>query len=201
MARKIDFVIDGTTYNSGLAKVDRKKIYGWSKVAVFDEADSECKLAGIADGSIVLPSGSTALVKLGDSGEYVSGKELVGVDSEGRQVEMVPSVYDAPVELKEAALEEYMSLAVKTVYQLDIEEGKDALLKELSDGKTYYFVFNYRADFEGDDAFLISNGTDVFAIVGQIADFEFIGLNDNEQELAVDESETEAEDDLDFAMF
>ena len=45
-------------------------------------------------------------------------------------------------------------MAVKTVYQLNIEENKEALLGELNEGKIYYFVFNYREDYEGDDAFL-----------------------------------------------
>ena len=73
------------------------------------------------------------------------------------------------------------------------------MLADLNSGKLYYFVFNYRADYEGDDAFLISNGNDVFAITGMKSDFEFIGLEDNEQELVPEE--TQVEDDLDFAMF
>ena len=50
-------------------------------------------------------------------------------------------------------------------------------------------------------AFLISNGTDVFAITGMRTDLEFIGLEDNEQELVSEETEAVEEDDMDFAMF
>ena len=102
--------------------------------------------------------------------------------------------------LREATLDEYLAMAVKSVYQLQIDENKEDLINELNDGKIYYFVFNYRADYEGDDAFLVSNGTDVFAITGMSSELEFIGLEDNEQEL-VTEDTAEVEDDMDFAMF
>jgi hypothetical protein len=199
MARKADLLINGQSILAELKKVDRKKIYGWSTIEVFDENGSKCKLSGLAEGQHVLPSGSTALVSLNSKGEAISKSTLIGINSEGKKVEKVPSIYDQKVMLREATIDEYLSMAVKSVYQLQIDENKDALLKELNNGKIYYFIFNYRADYEGDDAFLISNGTDVFAITGMKSDFEFIGLEDNEQELVPEENQVE--DDLDFAMF
>ena len=200
MARKAEFSINGQIVMAELKKVDRKKIYGWSTIDVFDEKGSKCKLAGLAEGQFVMPSGSTALVSLNLKGEAVSKSLLVGVDSAGKKVEKVPSIYDQKVMLREATLDEYLSMAVKSVYQLQIDENKEDLINQLNDGKIYYFVFNYRADYEGDDAFLISNGTDVFAITGMSSELEFIGLEDNEQEL-VTEDTAEVEDDMDFAMF
>ena len=200
MARKAEFSINGQSIMAELKKVDRKKIYGWSTIEVFDENGSKCKLAGLAEGQFVMPSGSTALVTLNTKGEAVSKSTLVGVDSDGKKVEKVPSIYDEKVMLREATIDEYLSTAVKSVYQLQVDENKEALLNELNNGKVYYFVFNYRADYEGDDAFLISNGTDVFAITGMSTDHEFIGLEDNEQELVPEETEA-VEDDMDFAMF
>jgi len=200
MARKAEFSINGNSVKAELKKIDRKKIYGWSTIDVFDEKGSKCKLAGLAEGQFVMPSGSTALVSLNLKGEAVSKSSLVGVDSAGKKVEKVPSIYDQKVILREATLDEYLAMAVKSVYQLQIDENKEDLINELSDGKIYYFVFNYRADYEGDDAFLVSNGTDVFAITGMSSELEFIGLEDNEQEL-VTEDTAEVEDDMDFAMF
>jgi hypothetical protein len=200
MARKAEFSINGHSVKAELKKIDRKKIYGWSTIDVFDEKGSKCKLAGLAEGQFVMPSGSTALVSLNLKGEAVSKSLLVGVDSAGKKVEKVPSIYDQKVMLREATLDEYLAMAVKSVYQLQIDENKEDLINELNDGKIYYFVFNYRADYEGDDAFLISNGTDVFAITGMSSELEFIGLEDNEQEL-VTEDTAEVEDDMDFAMF
>jgi hypothetical protein len=202
MARKAEFLINGKSIIAELKKVDRKKIYGWSTIEVCDESGSNCKLASLAEGQYVMPSGSTALVTLNSKGEAVSKSELVGVDSLGKKVEKVPSIYDEKVMLREATVDEYLSMAVKSVYQLEIEENKETLLNELSIGKIYYFVFNYRADYEGDDAFLISNGTDAFAVTGMSADLEFIGLEDNEQELVPEENEAVEDDgDIDFAMF
>jgi len=200
MARKAEFSINGHSVKAELKKIDRKKIYGWSTIDVFDEKGSKCKLAGLAEGQFVMPSGSTALVSLNLKGEAVSKSSLVGVDSAGKKVEKVPSIYDQKVILREATLDEYLAMAVKSVYQLQIDENKEDLINELSDGKIYYFVFNYRADYEGDDAFLVSNGTDVFAITGMSSELEFIGLEDNDQEL-VTEDTAEVEDDMDFAMF
>ena len=102
--------------------------------------------------------------------------------------------------LREASLDEYLSMAVKSVYQLQIGDNKESLLNELNSGKIYYFVFNYRADYEGDDAFLLSNENEVFAVTGISSDLEFIGLDEYEQELVINESEEE-DTDLDFAMF
>ena len=200
MARKSEFSINGHSVKAELKKIDRKKIYGWSTIDVFDEKGSKCKLAGLAEGQFVMPSGSTALVSLNLKGEAVSKSLLVGVDSAGKKVEKVPSIYDQKVMLREATLDEYLAMAVKSVYQLQIDENKEDLINELNDGKIYYFVFNYRADYEGDDAFLISNGTEVFAITGMSSELEFIGLEDNEQELVTDDT-AEVENDMDFAMF
>ena len=200
MARKAEFSINGLSILAELKKVDRKKIYGWSTTEVFDQNGSKCTLAGLAEGQYVMPSGSSALVSLNAKGEAISKNTLVGVDSDGKKVEKVPSIYDQKVMLREATIDEYLSMAVKSVYQLQIDENKEALLKALNSGKIYFFVFNYRADYEGDDAFLISSGTDVFAITGMKSDLEFIGLEDNEQELVPEETQVE-EDDMDFAMF
>ena len=201
MGRKAEFSINGLSVMAELKKVDRKKIYGWSTIEVFDQNGSKCKLASLAEGQFVMPSGSSALVSLNAKGEAVSKSTLVGVDSAGKKVEKVPSIYDEKVMLREATIDEYLSTAVKSVYQLQMDENKEALLNELNNGKVYYFVFNYRADYEGDDAFLISNGTDAFAVTGMSADLEFIGLEDNEQELVPEEIEAVEDDDMDFAMF
>ena len=200
MAKQAEFIINGTSVMAELKKVDRKKIYGWSTLEIFDENGSKCKLASISDGVHVLPSGSSSLIKFNDKGETVSSSDLVGFNQKGEKVEKVPSVYDGKVELKESTIDDYLSLAVKTVYQLNMEDDT-TMLSELKDGKVFSFVFNYRADYEGDDAFLISNGETAFAVIGKIADLEFVGLNDNEKELVVNEEENSEEDELDFAMF
>ena len=143
MARQAEFLFSGKSIKAELKKVDRKKIYGWSTIEVYDENGSKCSLAGLSEGSYVMPSGSSSLVSLNSKGETVSKNTLVGVNLDGEKVEKVPSIYDQKVILREASIDEYLSMAVKTVYQLNIEENKEALLGELNEGKIYYFVFNY----------------------------------------------------------
>lgn len=204
MAKKAKFSFNGLSIEADLKKVDRKKIYGWSSIEVYDENKSKCKLAGLAEGKYILPTGSTSLVMLNTKGENISRSELVGLDRNGKRVDKVPSVYDRTVMLREATVDEYLSLSVKSVYQLNIEEKKEDILKVLNAGKIFYFVFNYREDYEGDDAYLISNENEVFAITGMLSEPEFLGLQDNEQELVeedIDDTEDAEEGDLDFAMF
>ena len=201
MARKAEFLLNGRTFMVELKKVDRKNIYGWSSIEVYDENGSKCDLAGLAEGKHIMPSGSTSLATLNSSGEAINKSELIGIDLAGNKVSLVPSIYDGKVMLREATIDEYLATAVKSVYQLQIDEDKEVLLEALSSDKIYYFIFNYSADFEGDDAFLLSNENEIFVIVGKSADLEFIGLEENEQELMPEETQDEVEDELDFAMF
>lgn len=201
MARKAEFSINGLSVMAELKKVDRKKIYGWSSIEAYDENGSKCNLAGLAEGKHIMPSGSTSLATLNSNGEAINKSELIGIDLAGNKVSLVPSIYDGKVMLREATIDEYLATAVKSVYQLQIDEDKEVLLEALSSDKIYYFIFNYSADFEGDDAFLVSNENEIFVIVGKSADLEFIGLEENEQELMPEETQDEVEDELDFAMF
>jgi len=89
MAKQAEFIINGASVMAELKKVDRKKIYGWSTVEVFDENGSKCKLASISDGVHVLPSGSSSLIKFNDKGETVSSSDLVGFNQKGEKVEKV----------------------------------------------------------------------------------------------------------------
>ena len=78
---------------------------------------------------------------------------------------------------------------------------KDELLKILSNSEIYHFYFNYRADYDADDAFLITNGQEIFIVVGKKADLDFIGLENKEEELPDDPDEEEIDnDEFDFSM-
>ena len=201
MARMASLKLNDKIFSAGFVKLDRKKIYGWSKVDIFDENDQICSLANISDGQYVLPSGSITLAGFNTKGEYVSKGSLVGVDDEGKKVEKVPSIFDEPAALKKADLDEFLSLNVKSVYQLGMEEGKEELLGLLEGGDIYHFPFNYRADYEADDAFLLTSAGEVFAVVGKQAELEYIGLENKEEEVPEKpEAEAPEDDDFDFGM-
>jgi len=201
MARMASLKLNDKIFSAGLIKLDRKKIYGWSKIDIFDDSDQGCTLASIADGQYVLPSGSITLAGFNPKGEYIAKSSLIGVDEEGKKVEKVPSVFDEPASLTKADLDEFLSLNVKSVYQLGMEEGKEELLGLLEGGDIYHFPFNYRADYEADDAYLLTSAGEVFAVVGKKAELEYIGLENKEEEVPEDpEVEDPEEDDLDFGM-
>ena len=201
MARAAALTLDNKTYAAGVVKLDRRKIYGWSVVDISDDDTQKCSLATIADGQYILPSGSITLGGFNTKGEYVPKSNLVGVDETGKKVEKVPSIFDQPAALTKADLDEYLSLNVKSVYQLALEEGKDELLGLLDGGDIYHFQFNYRADYEADDAYLVSNAGKVFAVVGKKAELEFIGLENKEEEVPEEPEAVDIEEDeFDFGM-
>ena len=201
MARTATLTMSDKSYSVGLKKLDRKKIYGWSKIDIFDDSDQACTLASIADGQYVLPSGSITLSGFNTKGEYISKSSLIGVDDAGKKVEKVPSIFDEPASLTKSDLDEFRSLNVKSVYQLGMEEGKEELLGLLEGGDIYSFPFNYRADYEADDAYLLSNAGEVFAVVGKKVELEYIGLENKEKEIPEEpEVEVSEEDDFDFGM-
>mgnify|MGYP001375908877 CR=1 FL=1 len=201
MARTANLVLENTTITVEFVKVDRRKLYGWTKLDIVDDNNNICSVASIADGHHILPSKSTTLVGFNEKNEYVSRSTLIGVDTDNKKVEKVPSIYDVPSSLEESTLDDYLSLNVKSVYQLNVSEGKDILLSKLASGNVYSFFFNYRADYEADDAFLIESNGNIFAVIGNKAHIEFIGLENKEEEIVdiVDEGQTE-EDEFDFGM-
>ena len=199
MARKVKFSLSDITLSGEIIKVNREKIYGWSEVEVYDKHSSKCELAGLVDGQYIIPSGYSSLVTLNEKGDTISKNELIGFDNSGNKVDLVPSIYDQEILLKESSIDEYLSLSVKSVYQLKIEEDKSNVIKKLN-GKVFYFVFNYRADFEGDDAFLITNENEIFIVTGKLTKFEFIGLEEGDKLLSHDSSVDE-DDEINFAMF
>ena len=200
MARKATLIFDKLSFSAEFVKVDRKKLYGWSKIVVNDKDKNPCSSASIADGSHILPSKSTTLQGFNEKGEYISRSNLVGVDLDNNLVEKVPSTYDIDTELKHSTLDKYFSLNVKSVYQLNVVENKEGLLNILKDKIVLTFSFNYRADYEADDAFILSSNEHIFVVVGTPASFEFIGLENKEEEVVELEEEQPTEDEFDFGM-
>ena len=199
MARKVKFNINDTLLESGIVKVDRSKLYGSSKKVVRDIKGNECVLSNLYNGDRILPKGSISQVLLDHEGMFVSRSALVGFNSNNEKVEKVSSIFSIDNNCKKVDLDEFLSVNVKSIYQLAIEEGDQEKWNILfANDEIYHFLFNYREDYEGDDAYLISNGKDLFITVGKKNDFEFL-----EQSNIVidDEEEEEIDDELDFSMF
>ena len=200
MGRKVSFKIQGDLLESEIVKVDRTKIYGSSEKIVLDINKEECVLSDLYEGSIILPKGSVGQVLIDDSGNSVSRSELIGFNLQGEKVEKVPSIFSIENNCKKVEIDDFISSSIKSIYQLNIDETQiESWKKYFLNDEVYLFEFNYREDYEGDDAFLISNEEGFFISVGKKNEFEFLELSNVSVEDT--DEDIEIEDDLDFSMF
>ena len=200
MGRKVSFKIEGSLLESEIVKVDRSKLYGTSEKIVYDSNKEECILSDLYEGSIILPRGSVGQVLIDENGNSVSRSELIGFNLQGKKVEKVPSIFSIENSCKKVKIDDFISSSIKSIYQLVIDDDQiESWKKYFTNNEVYLFEFNYREDFEGDDAFLISNEEGFFISVGKSNEFEFLELSNVTVEDT--DEDIEIEDDLDFSMF
>ena len=176
-------------------------MYGYSQIEVTDKDGNLCSLANItSDGRYILPSGCSGITTLDSQGNYISRTNMKVVDEEGNEAKPIPSVFEREqVRLEEASIDEYLSLNVKGIYQLNVEDGLEAILSLLNKGKIFKFNYNYRKGYETDDAFLLSAENTPFMIIGHVTNFEYVGLKSQIEE--IEEEEDDDFDDFDMGMF
>ena len=200
MGRKVSFKIEGSLLESEIVKVDRTKLYGTSEKIVYDTNKEECVLSDLYEGSIILPRGSVGQVLIDENGNSVSRSELIGFNLQGEKVEKVPSIFSIENNCKKVEMDDFISSSIKSIYQLVIDEDQiESWKKYFTNNEVYLFEFNYREDYEGDDAFLISNEEGFFISVGKSNEFEYLELSNVSVEDT--DEDIEIEDDLDFSMF
>ena len=200
MGRKVSFKIEGSLLESEIVKVDRTKLYGTSEKIVYDTNKEECVLSDLYEGSIILPRGSVGQVLIDENGNSVSRSKLIGFNLKGEKVEKVPSIFSIENNCKNVGIDDFISSSIKSIYQLVIDEDQiESWKKYFTNDEVYLFEFNYREDYEGDDAFLISNEDGFFISVGKSNEFEFLELSNVSVEDT--DEDIEIEDDLDFSMF
>ncbi len=202
MAKAIQFAVDKLKFAAALTKIDRDKVYGFIEVKVNDDKGNPCRMGSLLDdGRTLVLNGATAIKTVDVSFNELDKKELKVVYQDGKDAVLVPSSYEGEVSLTETTLDDLFNLEITSVYQLDIEDAaqKKSVTDYLADGKVARFVFNYRADYEGADAILISNRDGIFALTGRIIDFPYL-----ENKLApITETlveETIEEEEMDFGM-
>ena len=200
MGRKVSFKIEGSLLESEIVKVDRTKLYGTSEKIVYNTNKEECVLSDLYEGSIILPRGSVGQVLIDENGNSVSRSELIGFNLQGEKVEKVPSIFSIENNCKKVEIDDFISSSIKSIYQLVIDEDQiESWKKYFTNDEVYLFEFNYREDYEVDDAFLISNEEGFFISVGKSNEFEYLELSN----ISVEDTDEdiEIEDDLDFSMF
>jgi hypothetical protein len=199
MGKNINFVIDGKSWSAGISKVDRNKVYGHVEEVITDSNGELCTVASILDdGQTIIVSGATALKTVdSDNKEQIKTLNLDGSDAV-----LVPSSYDIDTVLTTGTLDDLFNLEITAVYQLlwDDETVKLDLINYLNTNKVLKFEFNYRADYEGADAVLISAQNQVFALTGKFLEFQYL---ENKQVILTEETDADVtvEDDaMDFGM-
>jgi hypothetical protein len=177
MAKAIQFVAGKLKFAAALTKIDRDKVYGFIEVKVNDDKGKPCIMGSLLDdGRTLVLNGATALKTVDTSFNELDKKELKVVYQDGKDAVLVPSSYEGEVNLTETTLDDLFNLEITSVYQLDFEDAdqKKIVSSYLAVGKVTRFVFNYRADYEGADAILVSNADGVFALTGRIIDFPYL---------------------------
>ena len=202
MAKAIQFVAGKLKFAAALTKIDRDKVYGFIEIKVNDDKGKPCIMGSLLDdGRTLVLNGATALKTVDSKYNELDKKTLKVVYQDGTDAVLVPSSSEGEVKLLECSMDDLFNLEISSVYQLDIEdaEQKKMVTNFLADGKVARFVFNYRADYEGADAIIISNANGIFALTGRIIDFPYL---ENKLTASISnlQEETIEEDGMDFGM-
>jgi hypothetical protein len=199
MAREIVVSVNGQDTNFTFSKLSRDKLYGKKKRLPIDQEGNPCSRGSLAlQGSMVIRSGMTAQGYFDESGIQLSRKDLVGLDSEGKELDKFERTLNLSQKATEADPTELLNLKVSSVYILKTENLDAGLKDMLAKGEIFSFPFNYSADYQLEKGFLIGNKNGYFALIGQMTEPEWIGY---ESVQTIIEEEEWEEDELDFDMF
>ena len=203
MAKAIQFIASKLKFAASLTKIDRDKVYGFIDEKVNDDNGNPCILGSLLDdGRTLVLNGATAIKTVDTLFNELDKTELKVVYQDGKDAVLVPSSYEEEINLTETTFDDLFNLEITSVYQLDFEDLalKTVVNDFLANGKVFRFVFNYRADYEGADAILISNPTGIFVLTGRIIDFSYLENKLTEvSENLVEETVVE-EEEIDFGM-
>lgn len=201
MAKALNIQINGRWFAMGTAKVERKKLYGWTELRALTPQGVVCHQAGLdAGGVTIVTKGSTKVGILREDGCWMDKAELTAVHADGTQAQVVASSFDAGINLdQKAPLEQLMDLIVTSAYQLS---GDDAALLATAVGQDIYtFPFSYRGGYEASMAYLLVAHDTPFILVGEQAQFDYISL---EEQGVLDDEDDDVldidEDELDFGL-
>lgn len=200
MAKEPIFKYKSSTYSASLVKLERDKVYGWTETKYRDSDDNLCTFMTLLDdGKTMLGTGALGLKSIDSQGNEIEKSTLIARYTDGSEAVLYSSVFDQETELDDSkSIYDYLDMDVKAVYQLRFTEGRKSLIDVLSEKKVLYFKFNYRAAYEQDDAFLISQGENIFAVIGRLTSFQYSTLD---IPTVFEDVAEESSDDLDFNMF
>lgn len=204
MPRTLTFTYQSTSFEAGLSKVERSKLYGSVDVVTRDAEGEICKLVSLArDGHTLIPYGGTAAAYLNTEGRWIQQSDRVPVDLEGGELAENPSSFDAPIKLEKTVPEEtLLDYPIRMAYLIDPQQLPKALAGKLADGEVYHFEFSWRGGPFTDPAFLLTDEDgDLWMLVGSHSEIGFVGLEQAAVSVAVAEEDSEDDaDEFDFDM-
>ena len=199
MAKELVFKLSGKDYNAAPVKLERKKIYGWTDTIATDRSGDVCGSAYLSpDDALIIPSGGLKQGTVSADGRWLEKSELTAYSEDGTEVlPVLPSAFDAPIELKEkATVEQFLDNDWESVYQLDNADLAAAVGDDI-----YKFEFSYRGGTNHNDAYLVTTLVGLFLFAGDRQEFPLVSLAEETTIDDTEEAEEEVIDELDFSMF
>ena len=139
---------------------------------------------------------------INERGEWVDKSDSRLQDESGNELHSHEASFKSNIQLSASmSIDDFLLYNAKSAYQMTGENISD--LKELVNQteEIYYFPFNYVQSYYQDTAFLVANDNQLFMIVGNKPEFEYVSIENSE--LLSDESEeneVSADDFMDFNM-
>jgi hypothetical protein len=196
MAKPLVVSFEGATASFSVSLLDRRKIYGSKRRVAIDSQGRTCTRAALTtDGATLIIAGMTAQGYFTKTGRPVARGEMVGIDAEGKILEMKPSTLGVeqkahgPVDPSEL-----LNLAVQSVYFLETDEDNTGMAERLKEGAVLKVAFNYAAGLGVETAYLVGNDAGCFAIVGTPVADQWVEEGQQFEQL----EESDDADDLDF---
>ncbi len=186
-AKSLSLKLNGTIHQVQLgSRVTKRDLYGYSKTSVEKEGHPLAKGYLSADGQMYTRQ-ELSSVRMDPEGSPV---EEVITELDGEAAQLQASSFDQDTSIYPVPLTRLAGFNVTDVYPLeavDLEEG------------LYETQFSYRKSYVPKEALILVTHGEAYLMTGVTKKTTFVGLN-----VAYDffdaEDDTEAEDDLDFAM-
>lgn len=200
MAKTINISYKGETAVFGYKPIDRGVLYGKRRRVPFDVEGNECvKASLLEDGSLLIKSGMTAQGYFTPDKVWVPQGDLEAINPDGSTPELFPATVGEEVAATELSPIDALNIRFGTTYAMEAETLSEGIKKELDSGVILTFPFNPRADYEVETGILVGNDNGYFALIGQMAEYEFVGLASVVS--VTEEANSDTSDDLDFEMF
>ncbi|MCD8186701.1 MAG: hypothetical protein LUD68_09780 [Rikenellaceae bacterium] len=193
------FIIGKIEYTASPVKVDRRKLYGWTKLMAVDDNGNPCELLTADEsGKYLIPLGGTGIGILSPQGQWVERSELKTVDADGEPAPIFPSSYKTVNTLKtKITPQEFLDYSISDFYQL--EDIPQEMLRAV--GETIYsFECTYNDSYDPSPAFIMAAQGALFLLIGVKNFYESLCFGDCET-IDEDHDDRLVEDGGDFLDF